>query len=314
MAARVRDTVALARTWLTHHRSMAEAGFVLKPLLVRNDLTDGEWEWVLAEAMDWLRDHRKSRAARRVMTALAEHHRIGAADREELVTTGIAWLESHSHSPQSPQTLRSLFGPTHLDEAQTRRLVDCGLRWISQQKPADTWQMLGVLAERSDLPPDRAATVESLVTARVSADPTALDVRWVLEPRLARGDITLAQRTKAIAWSFAWLERHLPQCDAHVLLGSLLALEDLSARETGRVVEWSIEWLEHHADGTAGTFAVQGAEELLGPLLSLELDAAQVRRLDAHLRERKALGGRTSGEATSARRLREDPAFGYVGG
>ncbi|MGX5391141.1 caspase, EACC1-associated type [Streptomyces anulatus] len=314
VAERVRDTVALARTWLTHHRSLAEAGFVLKPLLVRNDLTDGEWEWVLAEAMDWLRVHRKSRAARRVMTALAEHHRIGAADREELLTTGIAWLESHSHSPQSAQTLRSLFGPTHLNVAQTRRLVDCGLRWMSQQKPADTWQMLGVLAERSDLPPDRAATVESLVTARVSADPTALDVRWVLEPRLARTDITLAQRTKAIAWSFAWLERHMPQCDAHVLLGSLLALEDLSATETGRVVEWSIEWLEHHADGTAGTFAVQGAEELLGPLLSLELDAAQVRRLDAHLRERKAPGGRASDEATSARRLREDPAFGYVDG
>ncbi|WP_405437527.1 hypothetical protein [Streptomyces anulatus] len=99
-----------------------------------------------------------------------------------------------------------------------------------------------------------------------------------------------------------------------MLLGSLVALEDLSATETGRVVEWSIEWLEHHADGTAGTFAVQGAEELLGPLLSLELDAAQVRRLDAHLRERKAPGGRASGEATSARRLCEDPAFGYVGG
>lgn len=39
--------------------------------------------------------------------------------------------------------------------------------------------------------------------------------------------------------------RHVPQCDAHVLLGSLLALEDLSATEAGRVVEWSIEWLEH---------------------------------------------------------------------
>ncbi|MFE1365473.1 hypothetical protein ACFW84_14700 [Streptomyces anulatus] len=61
-------------------------------------------------------------------------------------------------------------------------------------------------------------------------------------------------------------------------------------------------------------FAAQGAEELLGRLLSLELDAAQVRRLDVHLRERKAPGGRASGEATSARRLREDPAFGYVGG
>ncbi|NEE13979.1 hypothetical protein G3M58_46925, partial [Streptomyces sp. SID7499] len=77
-----------------------------------------------------------------------------------------------------------------------------------------------------------------------------------------------------------------------------------------RVVEWSIEWLELHADGPAGTFAVRGAEALLGRLLSLELDAAQVRRLDAHLRERKALGGGASGEATSARRVREDPAFG----
>ncbi|MFJ6143800.1 caspase family protein [Streptomyces anulatus] len=310
VAARVRDTVALARTWLTHHRSMPEAGFVLKPLLVRRDLTDGEGEWVLAEAMDWLRAHRRSRAARRVMTALAEHPGIGAADREELLTTGIAWLESHSHSPQSAQTLRSLFGPTHLNVARTRMLVDCGLRWMSQQKPADTWQMLGVLAERSDLPPDRAATVESLVTARVSADPTALDARWVLEPRLARSDITLAQRTKTIAWSFAWLERHRPHGDAHVLLGSLLALKDLSATETGRVVEWAIEWLELHADGPAGTFAVRGAEALLGRLLSLELDAAQVRRLDAHLRERKALGGGAPGEATSARRIREDPAFG----
>ncbi|MFY0509338.1 hypothetical protein ACOMD4_02905 [Streptomyces anulatus] len=115
------------------------------------------------------------------------------------------------------------------------------------------------------------------MTARVSAHSTALDVRRVLEPRLARTDITLEQRAKAIAWSIAWLEHH-------------------------------------HADGTARTFAVQGTEELLGVLLSLELDAAQVRRLDAHLRERKALGGRASGEATSARRLREDPAFGYVGG
>ncbi|MFE3379849.1 hypothetical protein [Streptomyces anulatus] len=190
------------------------------------------------------------------------------------MTTGIARLESRSHAPQSPQTPRSLFGPTHLNEAQVRRLVDCGLRGISQQKPADTWQILGVLAECSDLPPDQA------------------------------------QRTKVIAWSFEWLERHMPQCDAHVLLGSLLALEDLSATETGRVVEWSFVWLEHHADGTAGTFAVQGAEELLGALLSLELDAAQVQRLDVHLRERKAAGGRASGEATSARRLREGPAFG----
>ncbi|MFD4335615.1 hypothetical protein ACFWPP_00095 [Streptomyces anulatus] len=86
-----------------------------------------------------------------------------------------------------------------------------------------------------------AATVESLVTARVSAGPSAPGARWVLEPRPARTDITLAHRTKTIAWSFAWLE--------------------------------------HYADGTAGTFAVRGAEELLGPLLSLELDAAQVRRL-----------------------------------
>ncbi|MGQ4716070.1 hypothetical protein ACUN22_20565 [Streptomyces anulatus] len=99
-----------------------------------------------------------------------------------------------------------------------------------------------------------------------------------------------------------------------MLLGSLLALEDLSATEAGRVVEWSIEWLEHHADGNAGAFAVQGAEGLLGPLLSLELDAVQVRRLDAHLQERKAPGGGAPNEATSARRLREDPAFGYVDG
>ncbi|MEU8671915.1 hypothetical protein OG333_24330 [Streptomyces anulatus] len=99
-----------------------------------------------------------------------------------------------------------------------------------------------------------------------------------------------------------------------MLLGSLLVLEDLSVTETGRVVEWSIEWLEHHADGTAVTFAVQGAEDLLGPLVSLELDAAQVWRLDAHLLERKAPGGRASGEATSARRLREDPAFGMSAG
>lgn len=84
--------------------------------------------------------------------------------------------------------------------------------------------------------------------------------------------------------------------DAHVLLGSLLALEDLSATERGRVVEWSIAWLEHHhADGTAGTFAVQGTEELLGALLSLELDAAQVRRLDAHLRETEGAGRESVG-------------------
>ncbi|MET8742223.1 hypothetical protein [Streptomyces sp. NPDC004728] len=293
---RVRDTVAFARTWLTRHHSMAEAGFVLKPLLARNDLTGDEWEWVLSEAMGWLRNHRTSRAARRVMTALAEHYRIGAADRDELLNTGIAWLESHSHSPQSPQTLRSLFGPANLSEAQTRRLVDCGLRWISQQKLADTWQMLGVLAERSDLPADQAATVESLVTTRVSADPTTLDVSFVLEPRLARTDITLAQRTKAISWSLAWLERHMPEWRSRFLLRSLLALEDLSATERHRVVDWSLEWLEHHTDGTAETFAVQGAEAVLGPLLSLDLDEAHLRRLEVYLPQWEALGGIPSGE------------------
>ncbi|MFD4868260.1 caspase family protein [Streptomyces sp. NPDC058412] len=297
---RVRDTVAFARTWLTRHRSKAEAGFVLKPLLVRNDLTDDEWEWALSEAVGWLREHRNSRAARRVMIALAEHHRIGAADRDELVNTGIAWLESHGHSPQAPQTLRSLFGPTNPSEAQTRRLAGCGLRWISRQKPADAWQMLGVLAERSDLPDDQAATVESLVTTRVSADPTALDVSFVLEPRLARTDITLAQRTKAISWSFAWLERHMPDWQSHLLLGSLLALKELSATEMGRVVDWSLEWLEHHSDGTAEMFTVQGAERVLGPLLSLDLEGAHVRRLEACLPQWEALGGRPSGEVLPA--------------
>ncbi|MFB7306102.1 caspase family protein [Streptomyces sp. NPDC056192] len=293
---RVRDTVAFTRTWLTRHRSMKAAGFVLEPLLARNDLTNHEWEWVFPHAMGWLRDHGTSRAARHIVTGLAEHDRVGAADLDELLDTGIAWLESHSHSPQLHRTLRSLFGRADLSEAQTRRLADCGLWWISQQKTAKTWRMLGVLAECSDLPAEQAATVESLVATRVSADPTAFDVSFVLESRLTRTDVTLAQRTKAISWSLAWLERHMPEWRSRFLLRSLLALEDLSASETCRVVDWSLEWLEHHTDGTAETFTVQGAEAVLGPLLSLDLDEAQLRRLQVYLPQWEALGGIPSGE------------------
>ncbi|MDV5148129.1 caspase family protein [Streptomyces sp. SBC-4] len=293
---RVRDTVAFTHTWLTRHRSMKEAGFVLEPLLARGDLTDDEWEWVFPQAMGWLSDHGTSRAARHIVTGLAKHDRIGAADLDELLDAGIAWMESHSHSRQLHRPLRSLFGRADLSGAQTRRLADCGLRWISQQETAKTWRMLGVLAQRSDLPAEQAATVESLVVTRVSADPTAFDVSFVLEPRLTRTDITLAQRTKAISWSLAWLERHMPEWRSCFLLRSLLALEDLSAAETRRVVDWSLEWLEHHTDDIAETFIVQGAEAVLGPLLSLDLDEAQLRRLEVYLPLWEALGGMPSGE------------------
>ncbi|MFF0160296.1 caspase family protein [Streptomyces sp. NPDC005263] len=303
---RVRDTVAFTRIWLTRHRAMKEAGFVLEPLLARDDLTEDELEWVLPEAMGWLRDHGASRAARHIVTGLAEHDRIGAADLDEVLDTGIAWLESHSHSPQLHRTLRSLFGSANLSQAQAGRLADCGLRWMSQQTTASTWRMLSVLAERSDLPAEQAAAVESLVSTRVSADPTAFDASFVLAPRLTRTDVKLAQRTKEISWSLAWLERHMPHWRCRFLLGALLALENLSAAETRRVVDWSLEWLEHHTGGTATAFATPGAEAILGPLLSLELDEAQLRRLEVCLPQGEAPGEgpaipttRISGEAGS---------------
>ncbi|MER5310208.1 caspase family protein [Streptomyces sp. NPDC002773] len=285
---RVRDILTFTRTWLTRHLSMKEAGFVLEPLLDRGDLADDEWEWVFPQAMGWLETHRTSRAARHIVVGLARHDRIGGADLDDVLDAGIAWLESHSHSPQLHRTLRSLFGRTDLSGDQARRLADCGLRWISQQETAKTWRVLGVLAERADLPAEQAATVESLVVTRVSADPTALDVSFVLESRLKRTDLTLAQRTKAISWSLAWLERRMPEWRSRFLLRSLLALEDLSAAETRRVVDWSLEWLEHHTDGTAETFAAQGAEAVLGPLLSLDLDEAQLRRREVYLTQGEA--------------------------
>ncbi|WP_030241568.1 caspase, EACC1-associated type [Streptomyces sp. NRRL S-455] len=294
---RVRDTVAFSRSWLAAHRATKEAGFILEALLARDDLTDNEWAWVLPQAMGWLREHGTSRAARHVVTGLAEHDRIGPTDLDELLDTGIAWLESLGHSPQAHLMLRSLFGgPADLNEDQTRRLADCGLRWMSQQKPAKTWRMLGVLAERPDLPADQAAKVESLVSTRVSADPTAVDATFVLEPRLARADVPLAQRTKAISWSLAWLERHMPKWQSRFLLRSLLVLEELSATETHRVVNWSLDWLEHHTDGTVETFTANGAEAVLGPLLSLALDEAQLRRLEVYVPQQEARGGMPSGE------------------
>ncbi|MFF5764631.1 caspase family protein [Streptomyces tanashiensis] len=298
--ARVRDAVAFTRAWLTRHRAMKEAGFVLKSLLNRDDLTDEDWEWVLPQAMGWLRDHGTSRAARHLVTGLAEHDRIGAADLDELLDTGIAWLESHSHSPQLHRTLRSLFRAANLTEAQTGRLADCGLRWMSRQETAKTWRMLGVLAERSDLPADQAATVESLVVTRASADPTAIDGSFVLEPRLTRTDLTLAQRTKAIAWSFAWLERHMPEWRSRFLLKSLAARGELSAAETRRVVDWSLDWLEHHTDGTVEMFVFQRAEAVLVPLLARDLDETQRRRLEALLPQWEAAGGTPPGEVPPA--------------
>ncbi|MFJ8715359.1 caspase family protein [Streptomyces violaceus] len=292
---RVRDTVAFTRTWLTHHRSMKEAGFVLKPLLAREDLTDDEWEWVLPQAMGWLRDYGTSRAVRRILTQLAEHDRIKPAELDELLDTGIAWLESHSHSPQLYHTLRALFGRTDLSEGQVRKLADFALRWISQQKTAKAWRVLGILAERSDLPADQADSVDSLVTSRVSADPTALDVSFVLEPLLTRTDVTLAQRTKVISWCLAWLECHMPEWRSRFLLRSLLGLEDLSSAETRRVVEWSLEWLEHYDDGTAETFAAQGAEAVLGPLQSVNLEEEQLRRLQGYLLWWETAGGTPPG-------------------
>ncbi|GGY14864.1 caspase, EACC1-associated type [Streptomyces djakartensis] len=293
---RVRDAVAFTRTWLTRHRSMKEAGFVLTPLLAREDLTDDEWEWVLPQAMGWLRDHGTSRAVRRILTQLAEHDRIKPAELDELLDAGIAWVETHSHSPQLYHTLQALWGRTDLSEAQIRKLADVALRWISQQKTAKTWGVLGILAGRSDLPADQAAAVDSLVTTRVSADPTGLDVSFVLEALLTRPDVTLAQRTKVISWSLAWLERHMPERRSRFLLRALLGVEDLSAAERGRVVEWSLEWLERYTDGTAETFADKDAETVLGPLRSVDLDEVQSRRLQACLQQSDAAGGTPSGE------------------
>ncbi|MFJ5707035.1 caspase family protein [Streptomyces sp. NPDC093105] len=280
---RVRDTVAMARAWLARHHAMKEAGFVLTPLVARGDLTDGEWEWVLPRALEWLRSHRTSRAARRLLVALAKRGGMGPAERDTYLDTALVWLENHGHAVKLHRTLRSLLDMEGLSEAQTARLADYGLWWIRRQETAEAWCMLGVLAERPDLPADRAADVDALVTARVSADPTASRATFVLEPRLTRLDVPLAQRAKTISWSLAWLEHRMPHWRARFLLRSLLVLEDLSAAETRRVVEWSVQWLEHHGDGTAETFALQGADAVLGPLLAHELDEGQRQRLAAAL-------------------------------
>ncbi|MFE6227687.1 hypothetical protein [Streptomyces sp. NPDC057854] len=93
----------------------------------------------------------------------------------------------------------------------------------------------------------------------------------------------LAQRARTISWSLAWLDHHMPAWRARFLLRSLLAAPGLSAAEARRVVEWSLRWLEQHGDGTAETFALHGADAVLGPLRAHPLDEEQRRRLDAVL-------------------------------
>ncbi|MFD8012534.1 caspase family protein [Streptomyces sp. NPDC058955] len=296
---RVRDTVAITRGWLARYHAMKEAGFVLTPLVARGDLTDGEWEWVLPRALEWLRTHRTSRAARRLLVTLARRGGMGAAELDAYLDTALVWLENHSHARKLHRTLEALLDMAGLSEAQTARLADYGLWWINRQETAEAWCMLGILAERPDLPADRAANVDALVTARVSADPTAFHASFVLEPRLTRPDVPLAQRTKTISWSLAWLEHHMPDWRARFLLRSLLVLEDLSAAETRRVVEWSVQWLEHHCDGTAEAFTLQGAEAVLGPLRGHELDEAQRQRLEARLPPGAGSGDTPPGEVVA---------------
>ncbi|MGW1588800.1 caspase, EACC1-associated type [Streptomyces sp. NPDC002386] len=281
---RARAAVAFTEVWLERHVSMRAARFVLEPLLARSDLTPDETRLAVTHATRWLREFGSLHEARHVLVAVNAHAGLGPAEIGHAFDATVTWLERHDGPANAQTVLAPLFARADLGPEQLRQFAGFTLGRLSDYAAPDSWRVLGLLVERTDLPPDQAREVVSRVVSGLQPDPAAYDASFLLAPFLGRPDLTAARRATAVSWALSWLEQYMPVWRSRFVLAALLSLTGLPPAEVRRVVAWTLGWLDQHADGTADGFVTAGAEAVLGPLLARpDLDADETRRARTHL-------------------------------
>ncbi|MCZ0991160.1 hypothetical protein O1M54_46450 [Streptomyces diastatochromogenes] len=183
--------VVYALNWLAALGDTQWARYVLRPVLLREDLSRRQVALAVDAALRWWERHGPTSAGEFVLSAALRREDLPPGPRTRFVDAAIGWIRDSGNSDPAKYVLRPLLQRVDLTPEEARAARDLGLRWLrSHGRDHSAQFVLNALLYRRDLTPSEAReaaehALEWLHT-HSAADRSA---RFVLRPLTWRTDL-----------------------------------------------------------------------------------------------------------------------------
>ena len=220
-------------TWLKQFKDKLEAGFVLAPLLAREDLGNKAKE-AIDIALGWLKEFPKKLEAQFVLYPLLARKDLGDKANEAIgIALGWLKLKQFKDKLDAGFVLDPLLAREDLGDKATEA-IDIALGWLKQFKDKlEAGFVLPPLLARKDLG-NKAKEAIDIALGWLKESPKKLEAQFVLHSLLAREDLGDKEAKEAIGIALGWLKlkQFKDKLDAGFVLDPLLAREDLGDKAT----------------------------------------------------------------------------------
>jgi hypothetical protein len=263
-AAELEQARAWALEWRGEHGRTTEAQFVLHPLLKHEDLAAAESEQARGWALEWRREHWRTIEARFVLNPLLKREDLAAAESEQARAWALEWREEHGGTKEAGFVLPPLLGREDLAAAESEQARAWALEWRGEHGGTiEAGFVLAPLLGREDLATTESEQARAWALEWRGEHGRTTEAQFVLHPLLKREDLTAAESKRARAWALEWRGEHGRTIEAGFVLAPLLGREDLAVIESEQAQAWALEWRGKHG-------RTIGAQFILHSLLKRE--------------------------------------------
>ncbi len=241
---RASDLLGAAIAWLELFGTETEAGFVLGPLLGRDDLSDDQAERAIHKAIAWLELFGTETEAQFVFHLLLGRDDLSDDQAERAIHKAIAWLELFGTETEARFVLHPLLGRKGLSDDQAKSAIDKAIAWIELfGTETEAGFVLPPLLGRGELSDDQAERAIHKAIAWLGLFGTEIEAQFVLHALLGRKDLSHDQAERAIDKAIAWLELFGTETEARFVLRPLLGRKGLSDDQAKSAIDKAIAWL-----------------------------------------------------------------------
>jgi hypothetical protein len=214
--------IDFAFNWIETFPLVPETGFVLLPLLARNDLGDRSSR-AIDFAFNWIETYLLVPETRFVLSTLLARNDLGKHS-SRAVEFAINWIYKFPLDTEAGFVLNPLLARNDLGD-RSSRAIELAVNWIEMFPiDSDTQFVLSALLTHNDLG-NRSLHAIELAINWIKKFPLILDTRFILKPLLIRNDLG-EHSSNAIIFAINWIEKFPLASETGFVLAPLLARKD----------------------------------------------------------------------------------------